>query len=728
MHRCCRHTFLLPVLLLSSACQPPDMPPCADIDAAGIYVDQWSNTSVDGDSERRFKVEWGGAIDGEIRWEGALNLLDAELLEAQPYLLETGDSLDLETLELSTASDDLYSDGALLLLDVGAYGELEIDTNHGTDHVSLTDLEVDQARLVYFRWGRYYVEVSRITEQEWETALSYHNGDRPTERFDALPWPGYQAKLVNGRAHSELGQATIEEEALQFYQNDAFFRNAEDLRRAVNQQLYVVAPSVLAVGEDFDITVLAFDINGHLVEDFAAAIDLSLVAAPSSQAEAPAIVDIPPRITLTSGHSSLATLPKGGLALQPGLVLLKATDPSGRFAPGTIPIRVAQDPSERIFWGDLHTHSNLSDGDFEDICPEDVYRYGRDIGRLDFQALSDHDYRRPIPDWKWPVELAAARDFYDPGRFVTLVAYEWSAEDIRFSEVIGHKNVYFRTADPPVYSAWDPRFNTPEKLWAALRAYPGVGNAITIPHHPVRPINQSASKPLIGGPGTNWNYHDEELQPLVEIYSRWGLSEFNTGDNPRPVKSSRGTGSAQYALGLGYRLGFMSSSDTHDGSPGVSVLPYRRGVNPYPIGTVAVFAPELTREQVFDALLERRCYGASGGRRPILELTTATGLRAGQVATVSGPPTLEFSAAGTTTIRSLTLLRIKGTEVETLWSGGGESWVLEGAYTDESLTANDGEVAYYVKLVQGDDEMAWIGPLFISLTGPGGKSAGAAER
>ena len=45
-------------------------------------------------------------------------------------------------------------------------------------------------------------------------------------------------------------------------------------------------------------------------------------------------------------------------------------------------------PPYQLFWGDIHGHSNLSDG----VCSvDDYYIYARDVAGLDFTALTDHD-------------------------------------------------------------------------------------------------------------------------------------------------------------------------------------------------------------------------------------------------------------------------------------------------------------------------------------------------
>ena len=577
-------------------------------------------SSDDAPIEVLVKLEWGSVTSGAVAWSGTLALSEAELLESVPYVFDEGDTFDATTLTFSGDTDSMLTDGLLLRLKVRSGSRLGINTAFGQASIDLKPLAVDNAKFLSLD-GQRYVEVARITPEEWELAISYNT--RPANRTDALPRPAYEAYLVLSRYNSSDSLDEIYQDSLTHFEDDAFYRNAETLRRAVNQQLYVTVPSVLAEGEVFDVAVAAFDVNGRLVTDFEGPILL--------HAEGEGDVELPDSWTFTAGSPSLRVDPEAGRAIRSGYVRITAIDESGRFASGSIPVRIEVSPQERVFWGDMHTHSNLSDGDYADVGPEDVYAYGRDIARLDFQTVSDHDYRRAIPDWKWPLHIAAAATFYEPGRFVSFLGYEWSGEDVRFSDVISHKNVYLRGDTGTIYSAFDPRYNTPEKLWAALRSDPGVGETMTIPHHTVRKVELSEEDPWYGGAGTDWRYHDEEMQPLTEVYSRWGSSEFDGSGNPRPVRNTRGSGSAQYALGLGYRLGLIASGDIHDGTPGVSGLAVRWSINAYPTGLVAALAPTLAREDVFDALYTRRCYGTSGGRRMLLDLRTSSGIRAGEI-------------------------------------------------------------------------------------------------
>jgi hypothetical protein len=174
-----------------------------------------------------------------------------------------------------------------------------------------------------------------------------------------------------------------------------------------------------------------------------------------------------------------------------------------------------------------------------------------------------------VPDF-WPKVIAKAKQYHAPGRFVTFLPFEWGSW-VRF----GDKCVYCLGDVGPYFVANDAEADTPTRLWASSH-----GQAATaIPHH---------SK--YGGL-TDWDYHDEELQPVVEIYSMWVSSEGGSAS------------SVQSAWEPGHRLGVIASSDNHLGRPG----------NPH-CGLAADPAEELTREALYSALKARRCHATTGAR------------------------------------------------------------------------------------------------------------------
>ena len=81
----------------------------------------------------------------------------------------------------------------------------------------------------------------------------------------------------------------------------------------------------------------------------------------------------------------------------------------------------------------------------------------------------------------WNVEIKAVNDNYEPGKFTTFVAYEWTASP--GSGVHMHRNVIFASDHAPApFTAVDS--NKPEDLWKYLESVRKQGiDALAIPHN-----------------------------------------------------------------------------------------------------------------------------------------------------------------------------------------------------------------------------------------------------
>jgi hypothetical protein len=307
-----------------------------------------------------------------------------------------------------------------------------------------------------------------------------------------------------------------------------------------------------------------------------------------------------------------------------------------------------------LYWGDIHGHSGLSDGYG---LPEEYFERARHEQNLDFAALSDHAeamllfeaaFPKELPDTPslWEKGIAALEEAYAPGQFVTLPAFEWS------SFFYGHRNVYFRDVDhlpeSPPNGFYSP---SPDDLWQLLDQ--GGYAAFTVPHHPA----------WIGAP-LDWSFFNERDR-LVEIYSKHGdsesifsnyelLSDFLVAPWRKILVRGR---FVIDALLQGHKLGIIAGSDTHQGLAGSTQRDWPRGVSlkllfgvqgdlellaklqklgltleqfytliglgynwdfREPVGgnggLCAVWANDLIREEIWDALWDRTTYGTSGIR------------------------------------------------------------------------------------------------------------------
>jgi hypothetical protein len=265
-----------------------------------------------------------------------------------------------------------------------------------------------------------------------------------------------------------------------------------------------------------------------------------------------------------------------------GYALVSAGGLSGRSNPITCH---SQPLLFRRYWGDLHAQTETTIGTGSD---EEYFTFGRDVARLDFTSHQGNDFQ--VTDENWRSLQRTVRAFHEDGRLVVFPGYEWSANTFAG----GDRNVIYRFEDEPIFrsSHWQVP-TVPEDarspahpaavLFDRLREHVGVENVIVAAH--------------VGGRYADVKqYHDADLCRLVEVASCWGVFEWLLWD----------------ALEAGQIVGVVCNSDGHKGRPG-SEGP---GAGEFGIGggLTCVLARELTRDAVFDALRERRCYGTTGPR------------------------------------------------------------------------------------------------------------------
>ena len=143
--------------------------------------------------------------------------------------------------------------------------------------------------------------------------------------------------------------------------------------------------------------------------------------------------------------------------------------------------------------------------------------------------------------------------------------------------------------------------------------------------------------PHVGGRYANLDWHDPEFERLVEVYSEWGEFEWFL----------------KWALENDYRVGFTAGSDDHKGRPGAA-YPGSGSFGVYG-GLTCVFATELTRRGLWQALKARRCYGTTGQRIPVN--VNADGHPMGSDLKTSDPPEIAVDVIGTAPIESVEVFR-----------------------------------------------------------------------
>jgi hypothetical protein len=439
-------------------------------------------------------------------------------------------------------------------------------------------------------------------------------------------------------------------------------------------RLQLTLPSVARPGETVRVTIALLDTLGSAGTPFEGDIALSSILSDKDLE-----LELPARVAFTAedaGKKTLELVSRGT-----GVVRLRAETADGLVGESNPLLVSAEAP--RIFWGDLHGHSSLSDGTG---TVEDYFLYARDVAALDVVALTDHDHWGILPldarPEMWERIQAETRRFHQPGRFVTLLGYEWT------SWIHGHRHVLYFEDEGSLYSSLSLDYETPTQLWDALRGK----SVLTFAHH-------SAGGPI----PTNWEIPpDPVLEPLTEIVSIHGSSE--ALDSPDPIYDPQPGNFVRDILDRGYRFGFIGSGDSHDGHPGFAQFAYGVASG----GLAAILSDELTRESVLEAMRERRVYATNG---PRILLRTALGPhRMGSVIPKSDGAgytgELFVVVTGVTPLERIDLVRSGELVDSALIDGEFEATLHR---TIENLVSGE---YLYVRAVQRDGGAAWSSPIY----------------
>ncbi len=523
---------------------------------------------------------------------------------------------------------------------------------------------------------------------EGSTPQTFSRPDKPFDVFVALP--------------------PAKGEELQFVRVQG--APALDVTGAPMDRVRVFAPPTVPAGKKFAITIKAEDRYGNVASGYVGRLDLHISADN---------VTGPESAEMRESDESVIRVP-GFKAHGRGLVRITATDTVSDIQYVSNPLLVTKHDEPQLYWGIIHGHTERSDGIG---TVESYFECMRDHNGLDFGAVGDHDHEWETTDEDWAEIQRLTAEYNEPGRFVTLLGYEWAKWRKNGD---GDRNVYYAEDYQPMYRSGDDFYPSPPDLFAALKDH----RAIVIPHHPAS-----------AGNFCDYKDHDPEKERLVEIYSVWGNSERSAQEgNPFPMRPPRlprsgfaevpldsgevAAGFVQRALAMGRRLGFVGGGDDHLGHPGdrtaTGAEPFR-----YRDGLMAVWAPELTREAIFQSMYERRTYATTGAR--IIVLFSVAGKPMGGELDLADQPELadrrviNVFVSGEAKIAQVEVVRNNAV----VYEQRGESAELELTWTDEepleplALTPVDPEapkfVFYYLRILQADGEMAWASPVWITV-------------
>jgi hypothetical protein len=348
----------------------------------------------------------------------------------------------------------------------------------------------------------------------------------------------------------------------------------------------LVGPRVLRPGEAATFRASLLDRWGNIVSDHGGALDVAIAHGDAAEKQS---LTLPAQGWATAGVDVAATAT--------GEIRLFAA-PGDRedVAPAEAFVSVVADaPSPRLYYADLHVHAHDTVGV---NSPRYNALFARDVGGVDVFGYTANDFQ--ITDENWRDGVAAVNALNETGRFVAYPVQEWCGS----STAGGDHKVIFLSDEPPEFPfnargehnrtlSWNEDMKTPkvelgrwpvEELWDAYVHAPE--KHLIVPH--------------VGGRRYIPDWHHPELERLVEIASAWGHFDWLYRD----------------VIARGYQLGVCANSDEHrgrpgGGAPGVQVFGVRGGLT-------GVIADGLDRAAVGDALRARRTFATTGERTALL--------------------------------------------------------------------------------------------------------------
>ena len=303
------------------------------------------------------------------------------------------------------------------------------------------------------------------------------------------------------------------------------------------------------------------------------------------------------------GLPDTAELKQGtfGLALE-GLKVAEAGDltidvlgEDGAVLARSNPLHIVDAATERVhFWADTHGQSDETLGTNP---ARDYFLFGRDRACLDVMSHQGNDFQITGAFWRDLNTLSAELD--EPGRFVCIPGYEWSAN----TAVGGDRNVMYRREGETIHRS----------SHAQITEGGDMADEGADAHDAHALFEKLAGKDCVvmahvGGRYADITYaHDGTLETAVEVHSAWGTFEWILWD----------------AFAKGYRVGVVCNSDGHKGRPGAcypgaSFFGSQGGLTCY-------IAPRLDRDAIFEAMRRRHHYGTTGNRMLLsVEATSAS--------------------------------------------------------------------------------------------------------
>ncbi len=343
-----------------------------------------------------------------------------------------------------------------------------------------------------------------------------------------------------------------------------------------------VMPTRVRRGEPFRLAVKTDDKWGNPSDQVGKDVRLSAIGT---------VIGLPPTVRLERGK--FAAIVEGLTA--EGSATVEVRDDEGTLLCRSNPIEIVDGASApRHYWGDTHGQSDETLGT---NSARDYFVFGRDKAFLDVMGHQGNDFQ--ITGAFWGALNDLTRELDEPGRFVCIPGYEWSAN----TAVGGDRNVFFRHEGETIHRSSHAQIfegadrqdegtdaHTAGELFEKLKGR----DCIVMAH--------------VGGRYADIRLaHDPVLETAVEVHSAWGTFEWLLQD----------------AFEANYRVGVVCNSDGHKGRPG-ACYPGASFFGSYG-GLTCFVARSLDRDAIFESMRRRHHYGTTGNRMVLDVSATTTG-------------------------------------------------------------------------------------------------------
>lgn len=449
--------------------------------------------------------------------------------------------------------------------------------------------------------------------------------------------------------------------------------------------LLVVTPADVEKDTDFDLAVVMLDKFGNRATGYRGTVSFT-----STDSEA----RLPTSYTFTAQDAGVHVF-SGTQYRMPDFQRITVTDGSLTGQSNYSHVVSGSFGGYRRYFGDtqFHTGTGLGDHRGEYTTAEEAYVYARDVMRLDFASVSEHD-SQAFTDALWTKSQDITDSFYQPGVFTTFFAYEWTSWDT------GHRVVMYKDYGQGIYRSVDENHDTPTELWAALEEQGAP--FISIPHVMGEWSEEFDVHPL-------WVDINNGCQPIGEIYSQHNLINRGGVLSLNPQRFELGiddTWSYQYAWHMGHRIGVIGSTDNHLGTPGANDFTPYVG---HPGGLAVVLAERNDRDAIWDTFQNRRTYATTGTR--IFLNFQIDGHLVGDEFASTANPTISVAVAGTDRLEMIELIKHDRSGYAVIHVEEPDSEISSFDYVDADFKESS---FYYVRVTQVDGEMAWSSPIWIT--------------